>query len=232
MFSRLPAGDFAPLFRLLDDYDVHRSNTSQQSAGGTPTFSPIRAFQPKFDVREVKDAYELQGELPGIDQKDVQIEFVDAHTLVIKGRTEREYTQHGPSAGAIEGSGSEQGRITDASSSSERKNSSAYHKATVEDDNAPSSTSDAGATNGTSSSTDVATTGAKNNNNGNNKKSNEPQYKYWVSERSIGEFHRSFSFPSRVDQDAVKASLKNGILSIVVPKAAAKSGSKRIQITE
>lgn len=46
---------------------------------------------------------------------------------------------------------------------------------------------------------------------------NEP--KYWVSERSVGEFHRSFSFPSRIDQDAVKASLKNGVLSIVVPKA-------------
>ena len=43
--------------------------------------------------------------------------------------------------------------------------------------------------------------------------------KYWVSERSVGEFHRAFSFPSRVNQDEVKASLKNGILSVVIPKA-------------
>ena len=46
----------------------------------------------------------------------------------------------------------------------------------------------------------------------------QPNFKYWISERSVGEFERRFSFPGRVDQDAVKASLKNGILSVVVPK--------------
>ena len=55
------------------------------------------------------------------------------------------------------------------------------------------------------------------------------KYKYWVSERSVGEFHRSFSFPGRVDTDGVKASLKNGILHVMVPKSVHKE-SKRIQI--
>jgi len=50
--------------------------------------------------------------------------------------------------------------------------------------------------------------------------------KYWVSERSVGEFRRDFSFPARIDQDAVKASLKNGVLSIVVPKAKAVKSKK------
>lgn len=53
--------------------------------------------------------------------------------------------------------------------------------------------------------------------------------KYWVSERSVGEFHRAFSFPSRVDQDAVKANLKNGILSVVIPKAVSHH-AKRIMV--
>jgi HSP20 family molecular chaperone IbpA len=53
--------------------------------------------------------------------------------------------------------------------------------------------------------------------------------KYWVSERSVGEFARTFSFPKPVDQENVKASLKNGIISIIVPKAAAPQ-SKRINI--
>ena len=53
--------------------------------------------------------------------------------------------------------------------------------------------------------------------------------KYWVSERSVGEFHRAFSFPSRVDQDSVTAGLKNGILSVVVPKAPSYQ-AKRINI--
>ncbi|KZF24643.1 HSP20-like chaperone [Xylona heveae TC161] len=149
-FSQFPGGDFAPLFRLLDDYDVHRAAKSS----GT-----LRSFQPRFDVREVKDAYELHGELPGIEQKDISIEFTDPTTLVIKGRTEREYSAGTPPAGAIEG-----GEQPQEQPQGER-------------------------------------------------------YKYWVSERSVGQFHRSFSFPSRVNQDAVKASLKNGILSIVVPKA-------------
>ncbi|KAH8755187.1 hypothetical protein F5882DRAFT_444803 [Hyaloscypha sp. PMI_1271] len=43
--------------------------------------------------------------------------------------------------------------------------------------------------------------------------------KYWLSERAVGEFSRSFKFHVRVDQVRVQASLKNGLLSIVVPKA-------------
>jgi len=42
--------------------------------------------------------------------------------------------------------------------------------------------------------------------------------KYWVSERSTGVFHRTFSFSGLVDQDAVKAHLENGLLTVVVPK--------------
>ena len=56
--------------------------------------------------------------------------------------------------------------------------------------------------------------------------SERPQSRYWVSERSVGQFSRSFAFPSRVDQDNVRASLKNGILSIVVPKASAPTTRK------
>ena len=29
----------------------------------------------------------------------------------------------------------------------------------------------------------------------------EPDHRYWVSERSVGEFSRSFSFPTRVDEE-------------------------------
>ena len=210
-FARLPANDFTSLFRLLDDYDVHRSSVPK---GSFPTSSPIRAFQPRFDVREEKEVYKLEGELPGIEQKDIQIEFVDAHTLVIKGRTERESSSS--NVPAIEGN-QEAGRISDT-----ENQSSSYHKATVEDDNAAEAKSegDAGAD---SSSKEVA----KSSNN--SKKSQEPAFKYWVTERSVGEFHRSFSFPTRVDQDSVKASLKNGILSVIVPKMSAPQ-SRRIQI--
>ncbi|KAE8153154.1 HSP20-like chaperone [Aspergillus avenaceus] len=150
-------GDFAPLFRLLDDYDSHRQTRGQASS--------VRSFAPRFDVRESENAFHFDGDLPGIDQKDIDIEFSDPQTLVIKGRSEREY--HTPEAEA-----QNEGReVTKA----------------------------------------------------------EDKARFWVSERSVGEFHRSFTFPSRVDQDNVKASLKNGVLSVVVPKATAQ-GSKKITI--
>ncbi|CAG8888800.1 unnamed protein product [Penicillium egyptiacum] len=87
------SGDFAPLFRLLDDYDNHRSARNQ---------SATRSFSPRFDIRESEEAYHFDGELPGIDQKDIDIEFSDPQTLVIKGRSEREYHTE-PPAEAKEG---------------------------------------------------------------------------------------------------------------------------------
>ncbi|KAF7715311.1 Uncharacterized protein PECH_007277 [Penicillium ucsense] len=152
------SGDFSPLFRLLDDYDVHRS-----SRGTTST----QSFSPRFDVRESEDAYHLDGELPGIAQKDINIEFTDPTTLVVKGRTEREYHSEEPK---------------------ERTGEQAN----------------------TDNNTEVTKSG----------------HRFWVSERSIGEFQRTFTFPGRVDQDNVKASLKNGILSMVIPKATQKATKK------
>jgi len=58
----------------------------------------------------------------------------------------------------------------------------------------------------------------------------EPQSKLWVSERSYGSFSRSFSFPTRVDQDAVKAKLSNGVLDITVPKMVKAAQKKSITI--
>ena len=187
LFPRFPQNEFAPIFRLLDDYDSHRSTRGQSQH--------IRAFQPKFDVRELKDAYELHGELPGIDQKDMEIEFADPHTLVVKGRVERTY----------EGGNAQQGRIT-----GEVENKS--HKATVEDDK-----DEAGV---------AASNGGNKQVSKHDGEKNAEEATYWVSERSVGEFHRSFSFPSRVDQDNVKAKLNNGILTVTVPKAVAQKAKK------
>ncbi|KAJ6112257.1 hypothetical protein N7523_008318 [Penicillium sp. IBT 18751x] len=151
------SGDLSPLFRLLDDYDSHR--TSRQPS--------VRSFSPRFDVRETGEAYHLDGELPGIAQKDIDIEFTDSQTLTVKGRTEREYHTESPTE--TDGEGTEQ------------------------------------------------------------KRDAKPQYRFWASERATGEFQRTFSFPTRVDQDAVKANLKNGILSVTVPKATA-SPAKKITV--
>lgn len=205
---------FTPLFRLLDDFDAYSRDVSNaQTHHGRGQRHLVRTFTPKFDVRETEDAYELHGELPGMNKKDVHIEFTDGQTLVIRGRVERAYTSGTPPAGVL-GEGTVSGTITEAGEGEQQTEKPAYHKATVEDEGAEAEQA--------ASSTEVA------------KKSSEraPEHgtKYWVSERSVGEFSRSFSFPSRVDSEAVNASLNNGILGVVVPKAK-KLGSRRVDIS-
>jgi len=171
--------EISPLFRMLDDY------AAASARHGVPSsISSIRAFQPKFDVRELKDSYELHGELPGIAQKDISVEWEDGQTLTISGHTERHSETKPSDAG------------TEAGEASSNK-----YQATVEDgQDEPASTEVV-----EKPTQEVSAEG------------DAP--KYWITERSVGEFRRSWTFPSRVDQESVKASLKDGILSIVVPKA-------------
>jgi HSP20 family molecular chaperone IbpA len=56
-----------------------------------------------------------------------------------------------------------------------------------------------------------------------------PRRTYWFSERSIGEFSRSFSFTNSLDQHNVKAILENSVLSVVLPKLAHGKLTKRVR---
>ena len=49
-----------------------------------------------------------------------------------------------------------------------------------------------------------------------------------LSERHIGAFERSFTFPGEVDVDKMNACLKDGLLRIVVPKTGNMSPLHRI----
>jgi HSP20 family protein len=128
--------------RALDDFDNSRY----------PLDSQLTAFSPRFDFCETKDGYQLNGDLPGVEKKDIEIEFPDQSTLSIKGHTEQSSSAEG-----AEGS-------------------------------------------------------------------------WWCAERSTGDFRRSFSFPGPVDRDHVEAKLKNGVLSINIPKAEKASTGKRIDV--
>jgi HSP20 family protein len=52
--------------------------------------------------------------------------------------------------------------------------------------------------------------------------------KVLLRERHIGDFQRSFTFPTEVDSDHMEASLANGLLRIVVPKKVGVSVEKKI----
>ncbi|OCT46564.1 30 kDa heat shock protein [Cladophialophora carrionii] len=201
----------APLFSLFDDTFNELQRASQAAR---------KQFNPRFDLKETKEAYSLEGELPGIDQKDLNIEFTDEHTLVIKGRTERQ-SESGRRPQAVE---AEQKAAIEGTSANSESGSVKSHRPTVEDEE-PANSSAA-----TENETEVASsTPTSAEQQVGKTEEQQPEQQYWITERHVGEFTRSFSFPHRVNQEAVKASLKNGILSIVVPKAPAPE-SRRIAI--
>jgi HSP20 family molecular chaperone IbpA len=190
--------EFAPIFRLFDEYD------RQAFRGLDRQLSSVRSITPKFDVKETNSTYELHGELPGIDQKDINIEWTDNNTLTISGRHEHVREEGQRPQGFIENNGDQK--------TLEHGN----HQPTVEDEPAAAVAAESGKQQVAKQNQQQQVT----------RQTETPETRYWVSERSVGEFHRSFAFPARVDQDAVKASLKNGILSIVVPKAQAPQSRK------
>lgn len=192
-FSR--SSGFSPLFCLLESPSP---STPAPRSTSDPSSRRTRVFSPAFDVRELTDAYYLDGELPGVDHGNIDIEFSDPHTLIIKGHTERNYqTKHSQTQS---GYGSPRRR-----------------QPTVEDEDEANSTDTA-----TVDLTAVSEKLPAEN-------TQSSSFHYWASERSIGEFQRTFTFPTRVNQDAVRASLRNGILSVVVPKEAAPK-TKKIRI--
>jgi len=182
-------------------------NQTSQHPSENPAESPDQhtrqrnAFSPNFDVHETETAYVLEGELPGLSDKNaVNIEFTDHSTLLIRGRIERSYHSASPQ-----------------STESEQQQPTEKHtppKPTVEEEE---DEADKKAVAQTSQKKEVS------------KKQQGPQVRYWVTERSIGSFQRTFNFPGLVDQDAVTARLKDGILTVTVPKKQ-HTASRRIQI--
>ena len=57
----------------------------------------------------------------------------------------------------------------------------------------------------------------------------EKERNYFRRERSYGSFRRSFALPADVDVDKIKASSKDGVISVVIPKSGEKQ-SKKVQI--
>jgi HSP20 family molecular chaperone IbpA len=172
----------------------------------TPTFAP------KFDIKETAEAYQLDGEVPGIEKEALQLEFLDENTLQIKGRTERNFSSGNPSSDA------EDVTMTGAGSEPDVANNDTVDSASTQTLGETSATEDAEPTKAVAQTAETSSP-AKTDNNGNGR--------YWVTERSVGEFSRTFSFPAPINQEAVKASLKNGVLSITVPKNVAEEAAAR-----
>jgi HSP20 family protein len=95
------------------------------------------SFAPDFEVKETKESFVFTADLPGVAEKDVQVQVTD-NRLSVSGKRESEKTEQGET--------------------------------------------------------------------------------FYATERSYGSFTRSFMLPEGIDSDKVHAQLKNGVLTVAVPK--------------
>ena len=138
--------------RLFDDF----SAVSGQRPGSVVSAEPFWRGEfgfgqaPAVDIVEHDENYQVTAELPGMDEKDIDVKFADG-VLTIKGEKREE--------------------------------------------------------------------------------SEEKQKDYYRSERRFGAFQRSFRVPDGVEADKIAANVKDGVLTVLLPKSDdAKKREKKIQI--
>jgi HSP20 family molecular chaperone IbpA len=251
-FAR-PEHNFRTLFRLLDEVEQcsaaqQRHHARQQAARRVPSFTP------RFDLEETESTYELRGELPGVDKDQVEIAFSDPQTIIVRGKSERSFTSGTPApaaaAPAVEATPEQANSAAPtteesaAAATTESENSIEdsvliehehasegssvkSYQATVEDEAEEGKTTPAATE--TPAPAAPATTEAAPQGSPKAAEPVTPKPRYWVSERSVGQFARSFRFPSRVEHEQVTASMNDGVLIVSVPKAK-KHESRRIAI--
>ncbi|KAH8920756.1 HSP20-like chaperone [Atractiella rhizophila] len=135
-----------------------------------------------MDVKELKDRFKVEIEIPGARKEDLKLEF--------EGEGGRTLTLTGKIGGNVKEPATE-------------NNSEGSGDATVQ----PSKDGDI-------------------------VKAKEEEMSIWTSERFVGSFAKSFRFPSSIEVENVKATYKDGVLEVEVPKKEVRKeeGIKAIQI--
>lgn len=209
LMPRFSDNAFAPMVRFIEEYTRNVSADQDQQRLSNP-FSALldskrafmQTFRPRFDVTETKDAYELRGELPGVAQEDLVLEFTDAQTLAVRRSTQTSREDGERPKSWLKGPEAQSERETGD------RGDEKHDPVALSEDKLFKTISDSA---------------------GSNTGNSDTKPKFWVSERSYGSFARFYIFPERVDQDGIKASLKDGVLSISVSKLPARE-NKKIQI--
>jgi HSP20 family protein len=133
----LPSRRHAAL--TLDPFRFAEAFFGGDAFGALDTSTGARAFAPSFEVRETKDAYVFTADVPGVAEKDLDVQL-KGDVLTISGERKRESTEEGA--------------------------------------------------------------------------------RYFAVERAYGRFSRAFSLPEGTDGEHVTADVKDGVLTLRVPKKA------------
>jgi len=225
--------DFSPILNYLDEFDRHFSRRHRF----------INCFIPRFDLEEDAHNYYLYGDIPGATIESINIEAHSNHTLVVYGKTTRSgppllsQGQNNPESPSGEGGAFVKVQVEDH----EHQNTEPQQSAGPSADIATSQEQGQGQVQQAPapyfppppSQFQQQSQGHPHHErhrtfSGGNATSYPPDQRHiLLSERLVGEFHRTFAFPSPVVEEGVKASLENGVLSLVVPKQQVDGQEKR-----
>lgn len=152
-----------------------------------------------MDLKESKSQYELVAELPGVNKEDVNIEVKDDRTLIITGKMGHEDASEG-----------------DASMSSfgDQGDEAATAPQIDESDGVVPSGAERMQRDKASQQMKLSVSKAE----------AGDLERYWNSERILASFQRSITFPSPFQTDKIQARLKNGLLSVTLPKVPERKG--------
>ncbi|KAI9164077.1 30 kDa heat shock protein [Paramyrothecium foliicola] len=215
-----PATTLNPFFRLLSELDQQLQQpqpTPQPHVRRTEPRCPayrvsVRPWEPHFEAQETDDAFVIYGELPGLNKDHVTVEFPEPRKLVVSGNVERQST---PPTKPVEPLAQEPSVGIEAISEDTQSRSS--YQATVEDDEE-------------GDDFEVLSQSSKTSPEGQPAQSQQPSVEQAdqkqpaetpnaPSSYTKKEFSRYFTFPTHVNHEAVTADLKDGLLTVVVPKA-------------
>ncbi|GKU06458.1 30 kda heat shock protein [Fusarium langsethiae] len=215
-----------PLYHLLRELDQsvqqpqqpqRRSQCQPQQKSRAQADCPAyrittHPWEPRFEAHETEDSFVLYGELPGLNKNNVTVEFPEPRKLVVSGKVER-FTE---APKAAETTTEQTAPAPAIESDNEDTQSRSSYQATVEDDVDDDEFEVLSHTSKKSETVSQPEPKAL------SQKATEKQPEQPEEPRRSGftkEFSRYFTFPTYVNHEAVTASIKDGLLTIIVPKA-------------
>lgn len=203
--------DFSPIMNYIDEFDRHFSRRHRF----------MNCFIPRFDLEEDAHNYYLYGDIPGATVNDITVEAHDDHTLVVYGKTfrpgpERNSEEQGTLKVGVEDrehGGDQKGEYGQQQQLAPTTQENQVAPPTQNYPPPPTQPAQVHPHHQRHGTTPFATL------------QSEPQpqftasgHRILLSERLVGDFTRTFAFPTPVIEAGVQASMENGVLSLVVPK--------------
>lgn len=196
---------------------INGGTSISQVMGDIGTPRELSGF-PATNILETPETYELQSEVPGVDKDSIKIEVPDSHTLTILGRVQEDdgsthkedKMEEDPVFSVAAGTQTEPGQPKPEQGPSMANDDDA--KANEPPSVSPPSPTPPKAV----------------------EKSEKPRW--WTNERvlgSFGSFRRSFFFLDPIMVEVARATIKSGVVKIVLQKAKyVKSDIKLIQLDD